>query len=90
MNREGYKDPTAEAAIRNASRSERPVTKKELINACWNGNDKGCLRCTYEEECDEFIRMTGHVPIYYQPGGEQYTKEAVIPRRKRGNKWGVQ
>ena len=90
MNREGYKDPTAEAAIRNASRSERPVTKKELINACWGGKEKGCLRCTYEDECDEFIRMTGHVPIYYHPGGEQYTSEAVVPCRKRGSKWGAQ
>lgn len=83
MNREGYKDPTAEAAIRNASRSERPVTKKDLINACWGGNEKGCLRCNYAEECDEFIRMTGHVPIYYQKGSEQYTSEAVVPSKRR-------
>ena len=83
MNREGYKDPTAEAAIRNASRLERPVTKKELINACWNGNAKGCLRCTYEDECDEFIQMTGHVPIYFQIGSEQYTSEAVVPSKRR-------
>lgn len=83
MNREGYRDPTAERAIMNVSRYERPVSKKELIDACWNGNDKGCLRCTYEDECDEFIRITGHVPIYFQIGSEQYTSEAVVPKGRR-------
>ena len=31
MNREGYRDPTAERAIMNVSRYERPVSKKERV-----------------------------------------------------------
>ena len=86
MNKEGYRDPTAESAVRNASRAEKPMTRKQLIDACWNHGDKGCGSCRYTDECHAFSIETGKVPRSFTRRDAEYSAVPEKMRRVR-KKW---
>ena len=85
MNREGYRAPTAEKAVKNVSGQE--VTRRRLINHCRSRPESyACDRCEYDAHCSQFIRDTGHVPYTCEPGEmskEFLNKVIQIKRRKR-------
>ena len=85
MNNEGYRDPTAEQAVRKVSREE--VTRQRLISFCRSRPESfACDRCKFGAECSAFIRETGHVPYSFNPMEltESFLEEVirVKPRRK--------
>ena len=86
MNTEGYRDPTAEKAVRNVSRRE--ITRMRLISYCRSRpDDFECGRCEYDAECSAFVKETGHAPNTCDPMEltEKFLGEVirVKPRRRR-------
>ena len=87
MNREGYRDPTAERAVKNVS--SREVTKGKLIRHCRSRPQSySCDRCEFDVECGAFIRESGHVPysMDLQSLSADYLEEVVIVKRKNRKK----
>ena len=86
MNREGYRDPTAEKAVWNVSQKE--VTYGQLIRHCRKkplGYD--CENCRYCNECSAFLREVGSLPISNDPEdlSEEFMATAIQVKR-RGKK----
>ena len=84
MNREGYRDPTAEKAISRVSRSD--VTRGQLIRYCRSRPQSfSCDLCGYDAECSAFVKDTGHVPYTMEPEdlGKEYLDEIIRVRKRR-------
>ena len=84
MNREGYKDPTAETAIRNVTRNA--VTNEKLIRFCRSRpSDCSCGGCKYWDYCNVFHAECGHLPINVDPDDQSrdFLEEEITIRKRR-------
>lgn len=84
MNGEGYRDPTADAAVRNVSRDA--VTNGKLIRFCRaRPTDCTCGGCKYWDHCNEFHRTNGHLPTSINPDEQSrmFLEEEIIIRKRR-------